>query len=94
MAIRGAVPTLTVVMSDPQEQGMKMMKDLGAADAEFDLRFINAMTPHHEGAVTMAQDALNKSKRSQMKQLAQDIVSSQQAEIEQMSQWRQTWYKK
>lgn len=85
----------TVAMSDQQDQAMRMMsKDLGAADAEFDLRFINAMIPHHEGAVTMAQDALNKSKRPEMKQLAQDIVRSQQVEIEQMNQWRQAWYKK
>ncbi|BAZ18199.1 hypothetical protein NIES4071_100840 (plasmid) [Calothrix sp. NIES-4071] len=43
--------------------------DLGAADAEFDLRFINAMIPHHEGAVIMANGALNKSKRPKIKKL-------------------------
>jgi len=29
--------------------------ELGPADAEFDLRFIDAMTPHHQGAVEMAK---------------------------------------
>jgi uncharacterized protein (DUF305 family) len=71
-----------------------MDMDLGAGDAEFDLRFINAMIPHHEGAVTMAQDALSKSKRPEIKKLAQSIITSQQKEIEQMKQWRQAWYKK
>ena len=71
-----------------------MSKDLGTADAHFDLRFINAMIPHHQGAVTMAEDALSKSKRPEIKQLAQEIVKAQEAEIEQMQEWRQAWYKK
>ena len=81
-------------MSSDQMKSMMMSMDLGAADAQFDLRFINAMIPHHEGAVTMAQDALSKSKRPEIKKLAQDIITSQQKEIEQMKQWRQAWYKK
>jgi uncharacterized protein (DUF305 family) len=81
-------------MSPDQMKAMMMSMDLGAADAEFDLRFINAMIPHHEGAVTMAQDALKKSQRPEIKQLAQSIIKSQEAEIQQMKQWRQTWYKK
>jgi len=52
------------------------------------------MIPHHQGAITMAQDALSKSKRPEIKQLAQEIITSQQKEIDQMKQWRQAWYKK
>ncbi|BDA73915.1 hypothetical protein CAL7716_080810 [Calothrix sp. PCC 7716] len=84
----------TVDMTSEQMQMMMMNMDLGAADNEFDLRFINAMIPHHESAVTMAKDAASKSKRPEIKKLAQDIISSQQAEINQMKQWRQAWYKK
>lgn len=84
----------TVDMSSQQMQAMMMNMDLGAADNEFDLRFIDAMIPHHEGALVMAQDAASKSKRPQIKKLAQDIISSQQAEINQMKQWRQAWYGK
>jgi uncharacterized protein (DUF305 family) len=80
-------------MSQDQIKDMMMSMDLGAANAEFDLRFLNAMIPHHDGAVTMAQDALSKSKRSQIKQLAQDIIKSQETEIAQMKQWKQAWYK-
>jgi uncharacterized protein (DUF305 family) len=84
----------TAAMSEQQRQSMTMQQNLGSADAEFDLRFMDVMIPHHEGALTMAQDALNKSKRPEIKQLAQEILTSQQAEIEQMKQWRQAWYKK
>lgn len=80
-------------MSPEQMKAMQMNVDLGKADAEFDLRFLNAMIPHHEGALTMAQDALKKTKRPEIKQLAQEILTSQQKEIEQMKLWKQTWYK-
>jgi uncharacterized protein (DUF305 family) len=84
----------TVPMSKQLQQSMSMVKDLGPADAQFDLRFMNAMIAHHQGAIGMAQDALKKSKRSEIKQLSQEIVNSQQAEIDQMKQWQQAWYKK
>ena len=79
-------------MSSNQMQGMMMMGDLGASDPQFDLRFMNAMLPHHEGAVTMAEDALKKSKRPEVKQLAREIITAQQKEIAQLKQWRKAWY--
>ncbi|MBW4686760.1 MAG: DUF305 domain-containing protein [Komarekiella atlantica HA4396-MV6] len=81
-------------MSPEQMQAMMMNMDLGAADGEFDLRFINAMIPHHEAAVVMAKDALQKSQRPEIKNLAQEIIKSQNAEINQMKQWRKAWYNK
>lgn len=81
-----------VPMSDEMRSGMMMEGSLGAADQQFDLRFINAMVPHHQGAVTMAQEALAKSDRPEIKRLAQNIIASQQQEIGQMQQWRKAWY--
>jgi uncharacterized protein (DUF305 family) len=83
-----------MAMSSSQKQGMMMSQDLGAADAGFDLRFIDAMIPHHEGAVTMAKEVLGKSKRPEVKKLAQDIIASQQVEIKQMQNWKKAWAKK
>lgn len=82
-----------MAMTPQQMQGMMMMGNLGAADAQFDLRFINAMIPHHQGAIAMAKDALSKSKRPEIRKLAQDIIAAQQQEIEQMQEWRKAWYK-
>lgn len=79
-------------MSEDMRSSMMMRTDLGSADEQFDLRFINAMIPHHEGALQMAKEALEKSDRPEMKQLAQDIISTQQQEIDQMKQWRKSWY--
>lgn len=88
----GGASKPVVPMTEQLQQSMAMTEDLEPVDAQFDLRFLNAMIPHHESAVTMAQEALNKSQRPQIKQLAQEIATLQQAEIDQMKQWRQAWY--
>ncbi|AFY36021.1 DUF305 domain-containing protein [Calothrix sp. PCC 7507] len=81
-------------MSSEQMQAMMMNMNLGAADQDFDLRFINAMIPHHEAAVIMAKDAVQKSQRAEIKNLAQAIIKAQDTEINQMKQWRKAWYNK
>ena len=82
----------SMAMSEDQMKAMRMDMDLGTADPEFDKRFIDAMIPHHEGAVVMAKEVLKKSKRPEVLRLAQEIIASQQVEIDQMKQWRKTWY--
>lgn len=81
-----------MAMSEEMIAAMGMDMDLGGADDEFDLRFIDAMIPHHEGAVAMAEDLKEKSQRPELLTLADEIITSQQAEIDQMEQWRQEWY--
>jgi uncharacterized protein (DUF305 family) len=81
-------------MTDAQISAMRMDQPLGKADKQFDLRFLNAMIPHHEGAVQMAKDLQQKSKRPETIELAKNIITSQQAEIDKMKQWRKAWYGK
>jgi uncharacterized protein (DUF305 family) len=81
-------------MSTAQVKAMRMDLDLGVADAAYDLRFLEAMVPHHEAAVVMAKDLAQKSKRPELQTLGKAIIKSQQAEIEQMKQWQKTWYPK
>jgi uncharacterized protein (DUF305 family) len=83
-----------MAMSPAQRQAMMMTMDLGPADANFDLRFLDAMIPHHEGALVMAKTVQQKSQRPELQRLAQDILRSQQAEIQQMQAWRKAWYRK
>lgn len=56
-----------------------------SGDADRD--FVAHMIAHHEGAVAMAQAVLQYGKDPQIKQLAQDIVSAQQKELEMMQDW-------
>lgn len=53
-----------------------------------DAAFIDDMTPHHEGAIQMAKLAKTRAGHSQVKSLADNIISSQQAEISVMGRIR------
>jgi len=78
-------PTATDAGSQSQwNSGINQRMELGPADAEFDLRFIDAMTPH-QGAVEMAKEAQQKSKRPEIQKLAADIIQAQDKEINQRS---------
>jgi uncharacterized protein (DUF305 family) len=47
---------------------------------------------HHQGAVQMAQAALQNAKHQEIKDLAQNIITAQNKEIAEMKQWQQQWY--
>jgi uncharacterized protein (DUF305 family) len=63
-----------------------------AQQAEFDQQFIDMMVPHHEGAVEMARIALARAEHQEIRRMAEDILRSQAAEIDQMKAWRLAWY--
>jgi uncharacterized protein (DUF305 family) len=71
--------------------GMSMM-EVPAGDQPFDLRFIDSMIPHHQDAIMMAQDALAQAEHAEIKQMAQQIIAAQEAEIKQLQEWRTAWY--
>jgi uncharacterized protein (DUF305 family) len=66
--------------------------DMAAMMGQFDLMFIDMMIPHHASAVAMAQVALSRAEHPEIRTLAEDIIASQSAEIEQMRLWRDQWY--
>ena len=70
--------------------GMTMMLQ-GKTGDSFDEAFIEMMIPHHEGAIDMAELALKNAKHTEIKNLANAIISSQQREINQMKGWLQSW---
>jgi uncharacterized protein (DUF305 family) len=49
-----------------------------------DERFIDAMVPHHQGAIAMAKVALKNAEHEEIIELSRNIVSTQQAEIEEL----------
>jgi uncharacterized protein (DUF305 family) len=63
-----------------------------ARQVPFDQQFIDMMVPHHEGAVEMARIALQRASRPEIRQLAEAILRTQSAEIEQLRAWRQAWF--
>lgn len=80
-------------MSEEEMAGMSMADPRELANAEpFDRAFIDAMIPHHESAISMAEVALERSENEEIRTLAQDILEAQRKEIEQMNAWRERWY--
>jgi uncharacterized protein (DUF305 family) len=70
----------------------QMVEQLGQPDENYEKRFIDMMIPHHEGAVMMAQHALEHSNREELREMARKMIESQQQEIEQLKQYRAEWY--
>jgi uncharacterized protein (DUF305 family)/uncharacterized cupredoxin-like copper-binding protein len=85
-------------MPGPGEMGVGMMLDmeqeiarLCATTEGFDLAFIEAMIPHHQMAVMMAQVATMRAEHPELQALAQTMNDDQQREIAQMQAWRTAW---
>lgn len=74
-------------MMDEMMVGIK-----GKSGDDFDRAFMEEMIIHHEGAVSMAHEALRGSKHAEIRQMAQDIISAQTKEIQMMNDWMRTWY--
>ncbi|MBE9191541.1 DUF305 domain-containing protein [Gloeocapsopsis crepidinum LEGE 06123] len=86
-------------MTGMRMQGMAMRSPMMSMDMEslrtasdFDREFIRQMIPHHRSAIMMARMVANRAERPEIRNLAQTIIQSQSAEINQMQQWYQTWY--
>ncbi|MDD3014400.1 MAG: DUF305 domain-containing protein [Candidatus Gastranaerophilales bacterium] len=73
---------------------MKSFPGLGAADANYDMRFLDMMVKHRQHEILMAQDALSKARHPELKKFAQDVINNNPKQIEQMQTWRKMWYGK
>jgi uncharacterized protein (DUF305 family) len=71
--------------------GGEMMKD-GMMGGVADQHFIVEMIPHHQGAIAMANVALEKSKQPKILKLANEIIVAQSKEINDMTVWYKNWY--
>jgi uncharacterized protein (DUF305 family) len=72
-------------------KGMNMKKLEAGGGKQLDLRFLDMMTKHHQGAVTMSNEALDKAEHAEIKTLANQIIKAQEAEIKQMQDWKTAW---
>jgi uncharacterized protein (DUF305 family) len=86
-------PAMNMEMAGMKDsmKGMDMSTLESLTGNDFDLEFIKQMIPHHDGAVIMAKEALQKSQKSEIKNLAASIIKDQEAEIKQMKEWQAVW---
>lgn len=62
---------------------MRLVKQSGDSD----LDFAQLMLPHHQAAIEMAKIELLHGKDPELRRLAQEIITTQQSEIELMNRW-------
>jgi uncharacterized protein (DUF305 family) len=66
---------------------------VASGQVPFDQAFIDAMVPHHREAIAMAKAAKTGGlTQPDLEKIADDIISSQQREIDQMLDWREEWF--
>lgn len=92
------VPTGTIVMNQHGMMRGNSMHMNSDADLDklknspnFDKDFIEEMIPHHQMAIMMASMLKNGTTQPEMKQLADNIITSQTNEINQMQKWYSDW---
>jgi len=96
-------PPLTLGADDPpahsedarHAEASPPTQKLNALNGEaFESTFLDQMIQHHQMAVQMAKLAQSRADRPEIKEMAQNIISSQSEEIKQMTQWLSQWYRK
>lgn len=94
--IAGAIVAVVLIVAlaacggDEAETGATGSTPTGA---DFDRAFIDAMVPHHEGAIEMARAAQEAGLTvPALAELADDIIATQGVEIDQMKEWRADWF--
>jgi uncharacterized protein (DUF305 family) len=106
-AQEGEISAMEKIRDDMHEMGehgsghmgmseSEMGMDMDPAELEtakpFDRAFIDAMVPHHEGAIAMAKELLESGEQPALRKMAEDIIDAQTKEIAQMREWRKAWY--
>jgi len=89
----GAGYSLTPEYASTMQEKNTTMVPLGKADRFIDLRYLNGVIAHHLTAIDLARQALEKSHREEVRNLAEEIIQSDEASIKQLMIYKQSWYK-
>jgi uncharacterized protein (DUF305 family) len=84
----GAILVAAGCGGDPSSSGASSTRSV-----PFDRAFIDAMVPHHQQAIEMAQDAKAAGiSEPVLMDIATAIIATQEQEIDQMESWREKWF--
>jgi uncharacterized protein (DUF305 family) len=72
---------------DPMNASLEKLKG-----ADFEQSFLQQMIQHHRSAIEMANMASSQTQRTELRQFAEKMISSQQKEIDEMTGWLQSRY--
>jgi uncharacterized protein (DUF305 family) len=90
----GLVAGIALATAGGEESAEAQAPFMGVADpkAPYDLRFIDEMTMHHQGAIMSSAAMIADSRRPELRDLARRIQASQKSQLQQMQTWRKQWY--
>lgn len=66
--------------------------DMAGQSVEFDQLYIDMMLPHHESIIALAQAAQERLTDERLQAIADNIITSQSAENEELRSYREQWY--
>ncbi len=89
---QAAADTSVTKPLDMAAMNILMVRALGTSDSLYDRRFIDLMIPYHEAAIVLAQDALTKATRPEIRKMARLIVETQRSDIDTLREMRKRWY--
>jgi uncharacterized protein (DUF305 family) len=65
-----------------------MMQAMGAGSGNVDQDYAALMIPHHQSAIDMARAELSHGRDTRLKEMAQQMITAQQKEIQQFKDWQ------
>lgn len=89
-SIAGSV-VWAIMSSQVKESSHDESSLMGKTGDTFDQSFLEMMIEHHEGAITMAQEARMAAKHDELKSLASEMIMAQAKEIDRMKMWQVEW---
>lgn len=79
-------------MTKAERADMERLED--ATGRRFEVRFMRMLIRHHEMAVEMARECLDRAEHPELRGLCSDIVEVQRKEISALERWLCAWYDK
>jgi uncharacterized protein (DUF305 family) len=87
-----AATLLVAACGGDSDDGADTEAGPASSTVPFDRSFIDAMVPHHQSAIEMAEAAKPRLTQPDLIEVANNILASQQNEIDQMLDWREQWF--
>ena len=85
-------PTAPVPALDPGNGPLLNAAAPDRGTARFEIKFLQDMIDHHVMAVETAELCVARAVHEELRQLCEEIIAAQSAEIEQMQRWLRQWY--